>query len=325
MDKNKRTECIMIKVEKLSRYFDDFCAVNQISFTVQPGEVLGFLGPNGAGKSTTMKMLTGFLQPSSGGISISGYALPQQALQAQREIGYLPEGAPAYADMTVQASLMFIGRTRGFDGPELQSRIDSVVQKVELQSVLQKRIETLSKGYRRRLGLAQALLHDPKILILDEPTDGLDPNQKHHVRELIRNLARDKIVIVSTHILEEVSAVCTRAMILAGGQIVFDGTPEDLAAQSDYHNAVVVRLNSVPAELIATIEALPEVKSVEQGEGEQFVVFPKEGQNILAQVNRVLHASDCQVEELHVEVGRLDDVFRKVTLAHQEERQQEAV
>ena len=150
MDKNKRTECIMIKVEKLSRYFDDFCAVNQISFTVQPGEVLGFLGPNGAGKSTTMKMLTGFLQPSSGGISISGYALPQQALQAQREIGYLPEGAPAYADMTVQASLMFIGRTRGFDGPELQSRIDSVVQKVELQSVLQKRIETLSKGYRRR-------------------------------------------------------------------------------------------------------------------------------------------------------------------------------
>ncbi len=315
----------MIKVEKLSKYFEDFCAVNDISFTVQAGEVLGFLGPNGAGKSTTMKMLTGFLKPSGGEISILGHQLPHQALAAQKEIGYLPEGAPAYADMTVNASLNFIGRCRGFSGEELQSRIDHVVAKVELESVLTKRIETLSKGYRRRLGLAQALLHDPKILILDEPTDGLDPNQKHHVRELIRNLAKDKIVIVSTHILEEVSAVCTRAMILAGGSIVFDGTPEELAARSDYHNAVVVRLNKRVPELLTSIKSLPEVRAVEEGDGKQFVVFPEGGQNILAQVNRLLHASDVQVEELHVEVGRLDDVFRKVTLAHQEEQRKEAV
>lgn len=315
----------MIKVENLSKYFDNFCAVNQISFTVDAGEVLGFLGPNGAGKSTTMKMLTGFLQPTSGTISINGHVLPKEALAAQKEIGYLPEGAPAYADMTVAASLSFIGKSRGYSGAELQSRIDHVVAKVELDSVMHKRIETLSKGYRRRLGLAQALLHDPKILILDEPTDGLDPNQKHQVRELIRNLAKDKIVIVSTHILEEVSAVCTRAMILAGGSIVFDGTPEELAAKSDYHNAVVVRLNRVPEALLDSIKALPEVRELEQHENEQFIVLPKDGQNILAQVNRLLHASDCQVEELHVEVGRLDDVFRKVTLNQQDQRQHEAV
>ncbi|MDX1451576.1 MAG: ABC transporter ATP-binding protein [Oleiphilaceae bacterium] len=315
----------MIKVENLSKYFDNFCAVNQISFTVDAGEVLGFLGPNGAGKSTSMKMLTGFLQPTSGTISINGHVLPKEALAAQKEIGYLPEGAPAYADMTVAASLSFIGKSRGYSGAELQSRIDHVVAKVELDSVMHKRIETLSKGYRRRLGLAQALLHDPKILILDEPTDGLDPNQKHQVRELIRNLAKDKIVIVSTHILEEVSAVCTRAMILAGGSIVFDGTPEELAAKSDYHNAVVVRLNRVPEALLDSIKALPEVRELEQHENEQFIVLPKDGQNILAQVNRLLHASDCQVEELHVEVGRLDDVFRKVTLNQQDQRQHEAV
>lgn len=308
----------MISVSNLSKYFDSFCAVDDISFKVTEGEVLGFLGPNGAGKSTTMKMLTGFLEPSSGEVSIMGHPLNSEALKAQQLIGYLPEGAPAYSDMSVSASLKFIGEVRGFSGADLQTRIDSVVAKVELGSVLNKRIENLSKGYRRRLGLAQALLHDPQVLILDEPTDGLDPNQKHQVRELIRNLAADKIVIVSTHILEEVSAVCSRAMILAEGKILFDGTPDGLAARSDFHNAVTVRLSRTNDAVVSALEALPMVKSVKAEEADQMIIFPTEGQSILADVNHALQQQHCQVEELHVEVGRLDDVFRKLTLSNTE-------
>lgn len=303
----------MIQVSNLSKYFDEFCAVNAISFTVKPGEVLGFLGPNGAGKSTTMKMLTGFLQPSEGNVTVMGSDVHSDPISAQKVIGYLPEGAPSYSDMTVSAFLTFVGRARGFSGSDLEQRISRVVSEVALESVLAKRVETLSKGYKRRLGLAQALIHDPKILILDEPTDGLDPNQKHQVRELIQSLAKDKIVIVSTHILEEVSAVCTRAMILADGGIVFDGTPEELAAKSDYHNAVIVRLNESNPAVIDQIRKLSVVKSVVDGDKDEFIVFPKDGNPILADVNVVLHASDSLVEELHVEVGRLDDVFRKVT------------
>ncbi len=304
----------MINVSNLSKYFNEFCAVDGISFTVKPGEVLGFLGPNGAGKSTTMKMLTGFLNPTSGEISILGKDVSKQAAEIQKDIGYLPEGAPSYGDMSVAASLNFIGKARGFSGDELKQRIASVVAKVELSSVLDKRIENLSKGFRRRLGLAQALLHDPKVLILDEPTDGLDPNQKHHVRELIRNLAEDKIVIVSTHILEEVSAVCSRAMILAGGRIVFDGTPDELAAQSDFHNAVVLRLSVFDETVLQQLSALECVERVELGEEHLITVIPKDGRGILPQVNQLLHSKGHQVEELHVEAGRLDDVFRKVTL-----------
>jgi len=304
----------MIHVSNLSKYFDEFCAVDQVSFSVNPGEVLGFLGPNGAGKSTTMKMLTGFLAPSSGNISIMGHDVLHDPVAVQRQIGYLPEGAPSYADMTVLASLKFIGKARGFFGHELDVRVEEIVNKVSLESVLNKRVETISKGYRRRLGLAQALIHDPKVLILDEPTDGLDPNQKHQVRELIRNLSADKIVIVSTHILEEVSAVCSRAMILAEGKIVFDGTPGELAAQSDFHNAVTIRLTKKNDTLIALLRELPSVRQVMIGEGDLMTVFPKGGEMILSDINQVLHREGCQVEELHVEVGRLDDVFRKITM-----------
>lgn len=305
----------MISVSNLSKSFDSFSAVKDISFNVGAGEVLGFLGPNGAGKSTTMKMLTGFLAPSSGNVVVLGHDMSLDAINAQKQIGYLPEGAPAYGDMTVKASLTFIGEARGLKGQDLAARIDSVVSRVELASVLSKRIENLSKGFRRRLGLAQALLHDPKILILDEPTDGLDPNQKHQVRELIRNLSADKIVIVSTHILEEVSAVCTRAMILANGEILFDGTPDSLAAQSDFHNAVTLRVANLPAGLRSALESLSGVKEVQEGELDQLTVFPTAGQSILADINQVLQAQGCQVEELHVEVGRLDDVFRKLTMS----------
>lgn len=309
----------MIEVSNLTKFFDDFCAVDGISFKVQPGEVLGFLGPNGAGKSTTMKMLTGFLLPSSGSVSVLGKDVQSDPISAQKMIGYLPEGAPSYADMTALAFLRFVGQARGFSGHDLDARIKRVISEVALEKVLDKRVETLSKGYRRRLGLAQALIHDPKILILDEPTDGLDPNQKHQVRELIHNLAKDKIVIVSTHILEEVSAVCSRAMILADGKIVFDGTPDELAAKSDFHNAVIVRLNEENQEVIAKLKALPVVEDVRMGEQHEFTVIPKNGQAILADVNVVLHEGQSLVEELHVEVGRLDDVFRKVTLNSREE------
>jgi ABC-2 type transport system ATP-binding protein len=302
----------MINVSNLSKYFDDFCAVDSISFSVQPGEVLGFLGPNGAGKSTTMKMITGFLHPSSGQISIMGHDVMSDPIAAQKVIGYLPEGAPSYGDMTARASLEFIGRVRGLAAAALDSAVTSAVEKVALQPVLGKRVETLSKGYRRRLGLAMALLHDPQVLILDEPTDGLDPNQKHQVRQLIQNLARDKIVIVSTHILEEVSAVCSRALILAHGRIVFDGTPAELAAKSDQHNAVIVRLAQANADAVSALRSLPSVREMIE-EALEIRLYPKDGQSILADVNQVLHRHSCLVEELHVEQGRLDDVFRQIT------------
>jgi ABC-2 type transport system ATP-binding protein len=223
----------MIQVENLSRQFGDFTAVDNLSFTVNPGEVLGFLGPNGAGKSTTMKMLTGFLRPSSGRVMVYGHDMWINPLPAKKMIGYLPEGAPSYAEMSVHGFLDFIAAVRGLQGQEKQRAIAVAVEKSALGEVLFQTIDTLSKGYRRRVGIAQAILHDPRVLILDEPTDGLDPNQKHHVRELILNLAQDKLVIVSTHILEEVTAVCTRAMIIARGKLLVDDTPAALAARSE--------------------------------------------------------------------------------------------
>ena len=210
-----RDKGTMIEIKNLSKKFDQFTAVDDLSFNVAEGEVLGFLGPNGAGKSTTMKVITGFLAPTSGSVTVDGHNIAQSPIDAKRLIGYLPEGAPSYADMTTSEFLNFIGKVRGFSGQELQQRVAHVIKEVELESVAQQTIETLSKGFKRRVGLAQAIIHDPKVLILDEPTDGLDPNQKHHVRELIKNLARDKIVIISTHILEEVTAVCTRAIIIS--------------------------------------------------------------------------------------------------------------
>lgn len=303
----------MISVKNLSKFFGGFCAVDDVSFVVQPGEILGFLGPNGAGKSTTMKMLTGFLNPSSGVVDVMGFDVAKHPVEAKRQLGYLPEGAPAYADMTVKASIEFVGKVRGFSGVELDERVARVVRQVELEKVLGKRVETLSKGYQRRLGIAQAILHDPKVLILDEPTDGLDPNQKHQVRELIRNLSKDKIVIVSTHILEEVSAVCTRAMILAEGRILFDGTPEELAAKSEYHNSVHIHLAREDESLDDKLSGIVGVNKVERTEDGGLRVLSENRTPILAEVNNVLHASGCQIDELHVEQGKLDDVFRTIT------------
>lgn len=222
----------MIEIENLTRYFGNKLVVDHLSFSVQEGEVLGFLGPNGAGKSTTMKMLTGFLRPSSGTVRVCGFDVQEKSLEARRLIGYLPEGAPGYGEMTVSAFLNFVADIRSLSGERREQALARVRESLELQTVWQQTLDTLSKGFRRRVGLAQAILHDPKVLILDEPTDGLDPNQKHQVRQLIQNLSKEKIIIVSTHILEEVDAVCSRAMIIHQGRIAVDDTPAALLARS---------------------------------------------------------------------------------------------
>jgi ABC-2 type transport system ATP-binding protein len=221
-----------VEIVHLRKDFGRFTAVSDVSFTVQQGEVLGFLGPNGAGKSTTMKMITGFLTPTSGTAKVCGFDILSQPIDAKKKIGYLPEGAPAYPDMNPEDFLTFIAEIRGLRGDAKTKRVREVIEKVNLGNVAHQSIDTLSKGYKRRVGLAQAILHDPDVLILDEPTDGLDPNQKHEVRTLIKNMAKEKVIILSTHILEEVDAVCTRAMIIANGKIVADGTPEELEAKS---------------------------------------------------------------------------------------------
>ena len=221
----------MIEIKHLTKDFGLLRAVDDVSFSVARGEVLGFLGPNGAGKSTTMKMVTGFLSPTAGSASIAGHDIEDQPMKAKARLGYLPEGAPAYGDMTPAAFLDFIADVRGLSGERKKTRIAEVVRLVHLEDVMYQSIDTLSKGYKRRVGLAQAILHDPDVLVLDEPTDGLDPNQKHEVRSLIRTMAPDKAIVLSTHILEEVEAVCTRAIIIARGKLLYDGTPQDLLAR----------------------------------------------------------------------------------------------
>ncbi len=304
----------MIEINNLTKIFDQFTAIDDLSFTVKEGEVLGFLGPNGAGKSTTMKLITGFLSASNGSIRIDGYDISKNPIEAKALMGYLPEGAPSYGDMTTLEFLNFVAQVRGYRGEEISQRVQHVLDEVELNSVSQQTIETLSKGFKRRVGLAQAIMHDPKVLILDEPTDGLDPNQKHHVRELIKNLARDKIVIISTHILEEVTAVCSRAIIISQGKIVADGTPAELESRSKYHQAVSVRLNE-NYDLEADLTGIAEVSEVEKDEDDELVfrILANDGKSIFSQVSEVAQAKHWPVTEFHVSRGQLEDVFRTVT------------
>ena len=312
----------MVEITGLRKEFGPIVAVDGVTFTVGQGEVLGFLGPNGAGKSTTMKMITGFLTPTGGTAKICGYDILEQPLEAKKRIGYLPEGAPAYQDMTPAAFLAFIGEMRGFEGGDLQKRVSDTVEKVNLQSVLTQPIETLSKGFKRRLGLAQAILHDPEVLILDEPTDGLDPNQKHEVRTLIRTMAPEKSIILSTHILEEVQAVCTRAMIIAKGKVVTDGTPGDLEGQSPTHNTVVLTVRggdvyAIQAQL-AKVDGVNKVEELgKDGELAQFRIFPDPGRWIIADVGQCAREQQWEVAELHVDRGQLDEVFRTLTAPKQ--------
>ncbi|WP_293764695.1 ABC transporter ATP-binding protein [uncultured Paraglaciecola sp.] len=308
----------MISVKNLFKSFNGFQAVNDLSFDIMPGDVVGFLGPNGAGKSTTMKMLTGFLLPTSGDIHISDLSFKHSALEIKKKIGYLPEGAPAYGDMTTLQFLSFIARVRGYKGTEKAARIQRVVEQVELQEVLDKPIDNLSKGFKRRVGLAQALIHDPEILILDEPTDGLDPNQKYQVRELIKNLSKDKIVIISTHILEEMTAVCNRVMIIAKGKLLFDDTPKALNRQSKYYGAVTLHFS-----YRADVSELGELEGVAEIEEDlatgRVTIFPKPGADILHLVTA--HAQRCKlpVDSLYVEQGSLEQVFRQITQKNSQE------
>ena len=278
----------MIETERLTKRYGHLLAVDELSFTVGQGEVLGFLGPNGAGKSTTMKMLSGFLSPTSGSARICGYDVETQSVAAKRRIGYLPEGAPSYGEMTPRTFLDFIADIRDLRDKRKAERLDEVIDRLHLEPVL----------------------------ILDEPTDGLDPNQKHEVRSLIREMAADKIIIISTHILEEVHAVCNRAIIIAHGRILADDTPDALEARSDRHNAVTLRLAGTPADdARAALEALDGVGRVEIRPDQSITVLPQAGASVLPAVGRLALEQGWQVDALQIESGQLDEVFRQITMA----------
>ncbi|MBT8446904.1 MAG: ATP-binding cassette domain-containing protein, partial [Gammaproteobacteria bacterium] len=276
------------------------------------------LGPNGAGKSTTMKMIAGFLAPTAGSVSVCGHDVEAEPIAAKKSIGYLPEGAPSYPEMTPASFLRFIADLRGLAGDARRRRIGEVVEQLHLEGVLDQPIETLSKGFKRRVGLAQAILHDPKVLILDEPTDGLDPNQKHEVRRLIGGMASDKIIVISTHILEEVNAVCNRAIIIAAGRILADDTPAALESRSRYHNAVTLRLGDTESldRIKGAVGALPAVASVDfDAQTGRLTAFPRDDEPLLGRINDLVTANDWSIGELQLESGRLDEVFRTITSA----------
>ncbi|MEZ5975232.1 MAG: ATP-binding cassette domain-containing protein [Planctomycetota bacterium] len=314
----------MIEIQHLSKRFGPLLAVDDLSLTVLPGEVLGFLGPNGAGKSTTMKMVTGFLRPDGGSIRIMGHDMAKDPLAAKACLGYLPEGAPLYPDMTPTTLLEYVAGARRIPRDKRGAAIERALGLLELGKVRHQRIDTLSKGFKRRVGLAQAILHDPDVLILDEPTDGLDPNQKEQVRDLIRSMAPGKVIVLSTHILEEVEAVCSRAAILAEGRLRFNGLPSDLRATSRFAGAVEIRFEGEPpADAFLTLSNLPHVGLVEaldgaeQGQG--WRLFPEDHTPILHGVSDHVRKHGWKVRDLHVDRGRLDDVFRDITRTEYQE------
>jgi len=306
---------IKISVQNLCKNFSAFTAVDDISFDVNKGEVLGFLGPNGAGKSTTMKMITGFMTPTDGKIMVNGLDVQKHPIEIKKCIGYLPEGAPAYGDMTTAGFLGFIADIRGYVGREKTQRINTAIEKANLETVFYKPIETLSKGFKRRVGLAQAILHDPLILIMDEPTDGLDPNQKHEVHELINEMSKDKAILISTHILEEVDAICDRAAIIAQGKIVFDGKPEELHAMSSMHNSVRLKLTAEDQQIVRRrLSLMNEVSDVSyENKTGSYIVIPRDGASIVSQVTSLARDEGWDIEEIFVITGQLDEVFRNIT------------
>ncbi len=303
----------MIETKQLCKRYGRLNAVDGISFKVEPGQVLGFLGPNGAGKSTTMKMIAGFLAPTSGSATVCGFDVQKQPIEAKRAIGYLPEGAPSYGEMTARQFLEFVADVRGLQGARRGQRLDDAIGRLHLEPVLGQSIDTLSKGFKRRVGLAQAILHDPQALVLDEPTDGLDPNQKHEVRALIQSMARDRTIVISTHILEEVHAVCTRAVIIAHGRLLADATPAELEARSRYHRAISLTASNPVAvkEGLARIDGVAAVE-IDPQDG-RITAFPKAGQAIFERVDAYLREQKVAFSELQLEQGRLDEVFRQIT------------
>jgi ABC-2 type transport system ATP-binding protein len=300
----------MIRIENLVKTFGPKRAVDGVSFTVERGEVLGFLGPNGAGKSTTMRMITGFMPPSAGRVTVGGHDVAESPLEAKRLIGYLPENAAAYPDMTVKGFLEFAAELRGLQGTQKKQAVARVVERCFLQSVLRQSIDTLSKGYKHRTCLAQALIHDPEVLIMDEPTDGLDPNQKHEVRNLIRELGKNKAIVFSTHILEEVDAACTRAIIIDRGKIVANGTPEELRNMSDLAGAVTLSAHGASAEKLASLGRVEDL-------GGAFRIYPREKEKapeLARSVVELVNREGWKVEGMFSERGELDEVFRRITL-----------
>jgi len=310
----------MIKVENLVKSFGAKRAVDDISFSVGRGEVLGFLGPNGAGKSTTMRIVTGFYPPSSGRVTVGGFDIVENPIAAKRLIGYLPENAPGYAEMTVHGFLSFVAELRGLAGEAKKKAIQRAVETCSLDGVLYQTIDTLSKGYKHRTCLAQSILHDPDILILDEPTDGLDPNQKHEVRGLIKRMGEHKAIVFSTHILEEIEAACTRVIIIDRGKIVANGTPQELKARSELAGAVRLKTRGVTAatlnEKLSALAARVEIL-FQDGAQAEVRAYPRErGVNgaFAGSIAELARHENWKLEEIHVEEGRLDEVFHSITL-----------
>ena len=308
----------LVAVQGLTKRFDAHVVVDRVDLEVGVGEVLGFLGPNGAGKSTTMKMIAGFLAPTEGRAAICGHDVTEDPIRAKRNLGYLPEGAPLYGDMTAGAFLAFVAAVRGLSGRRGRAAVGLAVERTDIADVLAQPIDTLSKGFKRRVGLAQALLHDPPVLILDEPTDGLDPNQKHEMRALIREIRPSKAIVISTHILEEVDAVCTRAAIISGGRLLADASPADLAAWSPLHNAVSLTLGARFADAAAaSLGGLERVETVEREPAGPDTVrlraISRDGGPIFADVGLLVQAHGWEVNDLRTETGALDDVFRRMT------------
>jgi ABC-2 type transport system ATP-binding protein len=310
----------MIKVENLVKEFGTKKAVNGVSFSVERGEILGFLGPNGAGKSTTMRMITGFIPPTSGRVTVGGYDITENPVEAKRLIGYLPESAPSYSDMTVRGFLSFTAELRGINGAKRDEAIQRVVGLCSLEGVLHQSVDTLSKGFRHRTCLAQSLIHDPQILILDEPTDGLDPNQKHEVRQLLKRLGQNKAIIFSTHILEEVDACCTRAIIIDHGVVRANGTPAELRSQHDIAGSVSLRVHGTAAETVKSRLSSLSLAHKTTVHGSNGIVtarvFPKHrtvNGDLSRAIADLVSKEGWHIDELHTEDGRLDEVFRGIT------------
>jgi ABC-2 type transport system ATP-binding protein len=309
----------LIEAKNLKKSFGDFVAVDNINLTVERGEVVGFLGPNGAGKSTTMKMLTGFLEPDGGEIFIEGIDLKTKPLEAKKSIGYLPEGAPSYSDMEVSEFLSFVGKMRGLNNNgSLNTRLSDMAEQINLKEVWHKPIETLSKGFKRRVGIAQALIHDPDILILDEPTDGLDPNQKYEMRDLIKKISTNKAIVISTHILEEVEAVCSRTVIIANGQLLANETPDNLGKQFNKKNMfslkVANKLNNTQIKNIKSSLDYKKVTVKNLNITDTLILIEDEKENInLNKIMTQLKKYKLDINEANFIKPSLDDIFRKIT------------
>ncbi len=302
----------MIIAKNLIKDFGRRRAVDNVSFEVEKGTVLGFLGPNGAGKTTTLRMIAGFLPPTSGSVTVKGIDVAKDPVAAQKNMGYMPETTPLYEDMSVYSFLRFVAEIRGFSGSERDKRVDHVLEQCFLQSVQHQGIDTLSKGYRQRTCLAQTLLHNPDILLLDEPTEGLDPNQKQVVRDMIQNMAEERVIMLSTHVLEEVEAICTRAIIISNGIIVADDTPVGLKKRSSRYN--VVTLNADGKNIETILEKIENVDKVETKDDGRIIIFPKIGESIAAEILSTAQKNKWTLKDIKVDDGRLDDVFRQITI-----------